>query len=178
MPAAFITNGFPIALRTNGSPCHLILLPLFGRKGTKSFKMEIKAWQRSSSTIPSKTYSKVVSIGDNRTVARPFPEVIGSEPPQPSNDGPCLCSQSWRFSYRSESVRIRRPNGSGRLFRGPASSIERLDLDDRGSEIVANPERGWVRRVVDIHPPDVRGLRQKVLHHLAGSGVQTYHVIV
>src|SRR4030095_4399445 len=78
MPAAFITNGFPIALRTNGSPCHLIPLPPFGRKDTKSLKVGIRASQRSSSTIPPKTSSKVVSIGDNRTVARPFQERRGS----------------------------------------------------------------------------------------------------
>src|SRR4029434_3960403 len=141
MPAAFITNGFPIALRTNGSPCHLIPLPPFGRKDTKSLKVGIRASQRSSSMIPPKTSSKVVSIVDHRTGARPLPERRGS-------------------------------------LSAAFESFQRLDLDNRRPEIVADPE-GWrIRRVVNIHTADVRRSRQEVLDSLAGPGVHAHDVIV
>src|SRR3954466_11044517 len=50
---------------------------------------------------------------------------------------------------------------------GVRSSVQRLQLDDVGAVIAADPERGRRRAVVDEHAPDVGGLGQQVLGELA-----------
>src|SRR6266508_7007665 len=52
------------------------------------------------------------------------------------------------------------------------SSVQRLELDDRGAVVGADPERYRRGRIVDEHAADVGRARQQVFDHLAGLGVE------
>src|SRR5271154_3330197 len=55
----------------------------------------------------------------------------------------------------------------------PAStSIQRLELDDRGAVVAADPEGHRRGAVVDEHAPNVGRGRQQIFDELAGLGIE------
>src|SRR5262249_49763761 len=58
-----------------------------------------------------------------------------------------------------------------------ALSVERLDLDDGGAVVAADPERDRRRRVVDEHPADVGRPRQQIFHELPVPGVEPHDAV-
>src|SRR5262249_34812378 len=59
------------------------------------------------------------------------------------------------------------------LFRGlvDRTSIHRLDLDDRGAVVAADPERHRAGRVIHEHAADIGRFRQQIFDELAGLGI-------
>jgi hypothetical protein len=56
--------------------------------------------------------------------------------------------------------------------------IERLELDDRGAVVVADPERRRRGRIVDEDPAHIGLLRQQILGDLAGLGIEPLDQII
>src|SRR6266478_3910646 len=54
---------------------------------------------------------------------------------------------------------------------GTRALVERLDLDDGGAVVAADPEHGPAAGFVDEDPPDVGALGQQILRDLAGLDI-------
>src|SRR6202049_7558 len=67
--------------------------------------------------------------------------------------------------------------GLGRRLIAAPASIERLDLHDRSSVIVADPERARALGVVDVDASDVGRVRQRILRVLAALVVEGGHAM-
>src|SRR6266581_6414867 len=75
-----------------------------------------------------------------------------------------------RRTGRSSSWSKPRPSFRPGMPRRP--SVQRLELDDRGAVVAADPEGHRRGRVVDEHAPDVGVARQQVVDHPAALGVE------
>src|SRR5262249_40407426 len=56
-------------------------------------------------------------------------------------------------------------------------SIQRLELDDRGAVVGADPERHRIGRIVDEYAADIGRARQQIFDELAGPGVQAHDLV-
>src|SRR5215471_3070289 len=54
----------------------------------------------------------------------------------------------------------------------PQGSVERLDLDDRGAVVVADPERARALGIVDVDTPNVGRVRQLIFGVLAALDIE------
>src|SRR5262245_25408209 len=61
---------------------------------------------------------------------------------------------------------------------GVARLLQRLDLDDRGTVVVADPEHRSRPGLLDEHATDVSRARQEIFSDLAALGVEPRHVVV
>src|SRR6266699_4039371 len=60
---------------------------------------------------------------------------------------------------------------------GRSLSVQRLNLDDGGAVVVADPERARALRIVDMDTPDMGRARQLIFRVLAALDVKAGHAI-
>src|SRR5262245_30250900 len=70
-----------------------------------------------------------------------------------------------RFARKSTSPRRGEVEQAARL-------IQRLELDDRGAVVAADPKRDRRGGVVNEHPADVGGARQQIIDDFAGRRIE------
>src|SRR6266700_297353 len=58
------------------------------------------------------------------------------------------------------------------------SGLQRLDPDEGGAVIVADPQLGGIYRFVHVHAADVGPRREQIIDHLSGLGVEPRYMIV
>src|SRR5882672_9232860 len=70
--------------------------------------------------------------------------------------------------------------GSNRLFKVTSTDelLERFELDNCRSKVIAYPERGRVGGVIHVHPANVGHPWEEILGHLIGFGIHSHDVIV
>src|ERR1700716_4034386 len=89
--------------------------------------------------------------------------------PQPLNPRRCTSAKS-RWPAQARPSRVRSSEA--------ARLVERLDLDDRGTVVAADPEHGPRPGLYDEDAPDVGRARQEILGDLAGLYVETRNQVV